>query len=781
MKENSALPALLRQLPLERLGKDEDAGVWFCSLPVPRGARTDWRLDGRATWARPLGQWPDAPPGSPRRLLLAADGGNAAPATVRLRAPPRVAAPDAAEALPAAPPTADLNLIERSPEEAFMWERHALRLHYAGHSFELALGLRRRDGVHWWEACRLTTLRELPGCREIGMGGAIPVELSTLADLKAEPSYRNRFLHRHNWLNGHVYARLYANGVCEIFAHHVNAAYVDQGADFDDVVPVLGFRLGGADVPDPAWLGPWDGRRTRVTIGAATLDLREAAPLATPAEPGSFTRAGEFVVWQPYLGMQLLAGNAAEQQLGSVYVTRAAEAKVLRGQARTVRFTLSLNPDRAPVVARYQAPAWWYGLCEEFQPAARLPVHITNYDRGLRQARRFVHDAMTQGGFDDGSLPRGAGAKRHRPFEPGWEGEAPYGALLLAWRTGDGRDHALALRSAYFFSDVAVDHASKTVRMHAYPPPATALPMMRALAPAAAWLETGDDYLRDVASAIVDTAWYRQKNSWPRLAIGRDACFWRGAVFLWRYLGDAHYRDMAAEGVRMIAASQRANGSFGDQGGGTGIHQSGGYITKPWMGCMALGPVLDYLELCPDDPTARACLRGFADWLLANRLRHRAEGVRTWSYQHDYNGRNRHYHLYSGEWRDLPTPERWHQNYLARLLPLAAHLFDDARYFDAFAESFGGGEVQCRGDHGLAQNAQYLPWLQAWLWDATWTRQGLRLAPRHAGRRTPRSAVIATPAGDVRATWRRGRVVLAGAPPGTVVAPRVLPTPVEVE
>ena len=25
-------------------------------------------------------------------------------------------------------------------------------------------------------------------------------------------------------------------------------------------------------------------------------------------------------------------------------------------------------------MARYQAPAWWYGLCEEFQPEPLLPV-----------------------------------------------------------------------------------------------------------------------------------------------------------------------------------------------------------------------------------------------------------------------------------------------------------------------------------------------------------------------------------------------------------------------
>ena len=35
--------------------------------------------------------------------------------------------------------------------------------------------------------------------------------------------FANPWLHRHNWLNGHLFARLHANGVCEVYAHHINS------------------------------------------------------------------------------------------------------------------------------------------------------------------------------------------------------------------------------------------------------------------------------------------------------------------------------------------------------------------------------------------------------------------------------------------------------------------------------------------------------------------------------------------------------------------------------
>ena len=152
----------------------------------------------------------------------------------------------------------------------------------------------------------------------------------------------------------------------------------------------------------------------------------------------------------------------------------------------------------------------------------------------------------------------------------------PYAQFLLAYRTGDGDDYAAALRSAYCFTDVAVDHAAKQVRMHGWPPVAFAQPMNRVLGTIAAYLETGDPYLLATAEAVVEASYRTHLNSWPRFAVGRDACYGRGAAMLYRYFGNAHFQRIARDCAMSVVQTQRQNGSFGDQGGGAGIHQWGG-------------------------------------------------------------------------------------------------------------------------------------------------------------------------------------------------------------
>src|SRR5690242_19664433 len=136
-------------------------------------------------------------------------------------------------------------------------------------------------------------------------------------------------------------------------------------------------------------------------------------------------------------------------------------------------------------------------------------------------------------------MPRGGSAQGDKNdlkrYEPGWEGELPYGQFLIAWRTGDATDYEDAMRSCWHFTDVAVDHATKLVRMHGYAGGAVAIPMARAHACVAAWLETGDPHALNTAEAIIETSFRLQKNSWPRLAVGRDGCFVRGAALLYRY------------------------------------------------------------------------------------------------------------------------------------------------------------------------------------------------------------------------------------------------------
>jgi hypothetical protein len=419
--------------------------------------------------------------------------------------------------------------------------------------------------------------------------------------------------------------------------------------------------------------------------------------------------------------------------------------------ARTLRFSLSLNPARSPRIARYLAPAWWYGACAEVTPRPYLPVR-NEFDEVVEGALRYPAAHIVQGGFEDGCLPRAARQAGEERHETSWEGELPAAMLVQSWLRQHADEHARALRACYFFTDIAVDHAMRLVRMHGYLPPAVSLPMQRVHACVLGWLETGDPYLGETARAVVANAYLLHKNSWPRLATGRDACSIRGAILLYRYTGDRHYLTLGRDMIADVIATQQPDGSFRDQGGGTGIHGWGAYITKPWMCCMAVGGMLDYLDLVPEDEAVAASVLRLADWLLAERWFH--HGVRGWSYKHFCKGGRRQYSPREGGELKLPTPDLWHSDYLARILPWASERTGNPAYFDAFMESFNAkSERERRGDHAVAQSLQFLPWLQARLWRVELGAKGLTMAPAHYGERTPASGSLLTPEGEVTLRW----------------------------
>jgi hypothetical protein len=748
---------LLSRTQLSRLGEAADAGLLITSLPWPRALAHPVSLGEQPTYCAPLGQWPNEPPGTPRRLLLVADADGKAPEHSSVCTNP-------AGAPSCAPPAAEFELVERCSDPGFMWERHMLRLRYGDRSIGLMMGLRHAGEIHWWESCRLVVHDESPQCRVVEMAGAIPHKSYGQDERMRYHGYNNPFLHRHNWLYGTIFARLHANGVCEIFARHTNSKFHDDGADLDDVTPIVAFVSDAVGTDCEHLAGPWTGEAHDITIGGVRLDLAEPARLAAPEHPGAMEVQDDRLLWQPYEGAELYSGAWARAVSDDPFICHSEQRLFLRGMARTLRFSLSLS-ERSPHVVRYVAPAWWYGLCEEFQPAPLLPVSNA-YDATLQCCRDYIRRFEVRGGFEDGALPR-HGNSNPAPqdqgrSEAGWEGEAPWAQFLLAWRFGEAADYDDALRSAYHFTDVAIDHAVKQVRMHGFSHNAFAPPMNRVMGSVAAYLETGDPYLLDAARAVVDTAHWVQKNAWPRNTIGRDGKYVRSAAFLYRYLGDEHYRRIACEGAHMIAESQRPNGSFGDQAGGAGVHQLGNYITKPWMGLMATEGILDYLELLPGDHLLETCIKRFADWLMNERLDH--DGTLGWRYQHDFDGQRRYYDGHGGKWWTLPGPTAtmWHQNSLARLLGTCTIMSGNPAYLDAWAESYKANPG-ASGDHALVTSAHPLPWLQDRLWRAEWTGNGVQTRPLHFGPRTPDAATIQTPAGPVDVSWNENGTINAPA------------------
>ncbi len=644
------------------------------SLPWPKGAASEaFQLEGRAATALPLGRWPGEAEAAPRRWLLWADAAGNAPEQIRL-------SPAAAPPAQTVSPHATMELLGEE-DTPFRKETHRLTLHHEGRAFGIALGLRTQGQIHWWEACRLVETAQTPGCRVVEMGGTIQARPMTPEESRM--GYLNPHLHRHNWLNGRITARLHANGVCELFLRHINSRFFDDGADLEDVCPVVGFfpEAGTAQGPLPLW----DGLTSELAVGNVRLDLEEAARLATPQQPGSLTWEEGVLVWQPYTGAELYGGDYPHATTGDPFLCHAEAHRFPRGMARTLRFSLSLS-ERHPRVVRYLPGR------ETYLAAGELPTDaqpVPPGDPALVEAEAWVCQHIVTGGFEDGSLPRHPRtprtAKGRTRQEPGWEGELPYAIFLRAWSTGDATLHAIALRAAYYFADVAIDHASKLVRMHGYPAPAASLPMNRVQGPLAAWLETGDPFLLEEAEAVTTAAHALHRNSWPRLAVGRDACYLRSALLLYRYGRGDFFRQIAHEGALHVAASQRANGSFGDQGGGSGIHAWSSYISKPWMGLLAVTPLLDYLDLHPHEPELEATLLRFADWLMAERGER--NGAQTWSYQHDYNGQRGYYDPFLLCWFDLPSANIWHHETLGRLLHHASRATGDPRYLSAWEES----------------------------------------------------------------------------------------------
>lgn len=734
---------------------DQAAGLFVCSLPLPRQAHAKWHLNNLATARLPLGQWPGIKGNAPRRLLMAVDGGTKAPDVLRLTRTGSVAV--------SMPPTAALERFEESPWPEFYWERHMLKISWGNIAFGLVMGLRHGNEAHWWEACNLVVRSETPECRIIEAGGAIPLKLTTADDMRVASSYRYPLLHKHNWLNGHVYARLHSNGVCEIFAHHINSKCVDDGLQLDDAVPVIGFYAKGVEPDVLAGLcGLWDGTRPEMSFGGVKIDCRNVNNLAVAEKPGRVDMAGDFLVWQPYMAMELYGGICAKARTGDPWILHPEQKEIPRGMARTLRFSVSLNSERSPRVVRYQAPAWWYGLCEEFSPAPLFPVS-NEYDKTLDAAGKYIRSAIVNRGFEDGSI-----ARHHSVFEergePGWEGEAPYAQFLTAWRSTDAQDYDLAMRSAYYVSDVCVDHAACTFRMHGFASNAFALPMQRIHASVAAYLETGDPYLFQTARSVLDNSYWTHKNSWPRMSVGRDAMFIRGAVLLYRYFADEHYREIARDTADDVAAAQRPDGTFGDQGGGTGIHAWSAYITKPWMGLMAVGGLIDYLEVVGHDKKLLDVVKKLADWML--RDRREFKGVKGLRYQHNYHGGPDFYVFGADGWTKLPGDLLWHVEYLARVWPFCSMSFNDPAYFEAWAESHAAYADRIAGDHPFTQACQFIPWLQDRLWGVRLDdKGGLVATPNYWGPCAPKNGKVYTPDGIVDIEWAdNGKKVVFGNP-----------------
>ena len=110
-------------------------------------------------------------------------------------------------------------------------------------------------------------------------------------------------------------------------------------------------------------------------------------------------------------------------------------------------------------------------------------------------------------------------------------------------------------------------------------------------------------------------------------------------------------------------------------------------------------------------------------------------------------------------------------------MPFCAIRYGNPAYMSAFEESFRAttmkDTVKEVGDHSAAQNMQYIPWLQARLWNARLTAEGIDLQPVWPGDKSGRATVM-TPEGPVAVRWNPNRKCSAEGPMKVTIKPLVM-------
>ncbi len=734
-------------LQLSNAEPREDARIAMVSLPVPMNTRLPTGLAGVATQSVDIGWWPDSRSGGkrvPRRRLLFALGKGPLQSTYRLGKSPSYTGPNSRVSVSIPIVHKDHGMMPHEVGE--------LRFAAGKKSFGLRMGVRWRDEIHWWEWLRMETLWSGPLVTAYRIGGCIEIVPLTFDDIvkKDEKTpgaaiIKSNWLHRQDWLLGEVFVLCFANGVVQLTCRHVNNHRFDEGREQQETVPLIGLSVKDAGAVDHSL----DGTVSRFALGGISLDLGDAMPFVSKEHPGFLRKEGDhpsqgdsshnMIIYQPYEGVEI-AGGHTNRERDDGFLVRASEKKVPKGVARTVRFSASLS-EVSPAISQLVVPDWWYGASGDLWPDHVLPVHDA-WDK--RVDATYHANAKDHGGrFDDNVMAHT------------WEGESPYAQMLYFYRGGNLAHRRAALRDAYHMADIAFDHSTETIRMTEYPLDGSiAPPLFRTVGMLFGYLETGDPYLLECAESASSHWYWMDRHMWPRYAYGRDGASIRGLVFLWDYLGKEDYRAMARDCMGRLIQCQQADGSYRDQGSGTGIHGGSHMPVKVWMANLANDSIIDYLERVPGDPELERAFMKYIGFVMSEAIFENG-GVR-WPYQ-SFFGTTR-----QDPWRAFREPEGkgilpdkipFAHGHKARSLNFATRRSGQARYFDAwimFYNAYWAKSDPAAGDyHVFSKTLQHLPYAQAHSWNARWRKGGLEIAPVASNERRELEGTISTPLGPV--------------------------------
>jgi hypothetical protein len=735
-------PTLLDQLEVRRLDSEAPAAAACFSLPVPPSVSAVTVAGIRAggtpvAWWNPtmlerLG-WRSAGPEAPRRLLMTVASDGELPDPLQLAAAPEQSQADWGG------PAWSTAVVDSFKQGVNFWEAGELVFTHGKAQTALRLGLEHHsDGLLWWEWLEAEELWCTPACKAIRCGGYIPAtdnktpEFPDCPDKEARNKYWRDMkgggeLHHDNWIFAEALVLLFANGVIQVTARHINGhMYNRWGEDLAGILPVVGVR---GTVTETV---PLVGEAVDTDLGTARLSTQESRSMASAEQPGKIYQAADVAVLRACAGISVpLDSIVGKVETGRPYADDIGDPErqlFPNGMARTVRFCLSLG-EAPPRVARYVLPPWWYGMMAELCPDSLLPV-ADHLDSAIDSGHRYLMDKQRSGCFDDGSVLRYASKN-----EGGWEGETPYNLLRCFYRRPSMKAWERALSCAYNFADIAVHHVDGIVRMHGYDSHGISPTMNRSNGLLQAYLETGDPYLLETCEKVAATAFNLDTANWPRRSVGRDAMYIRGLILLDDYLPGRGYGQRAREALRRLTHTLTPAGCVVQQGGTAGFHARTNEGVCVWQNFHVLEPVVDWLERHPTDDALADFLRAVCDWLCAQFV---VDGDGGWWHNAISDGENTHHPINGAAY---PSGRMSFAMYAARSLLFAARHFDMPAYLEVWERALvtmrATGQLPAADDdshalsldHAANKSCESLAWHQLHRWRARWVDGQLTTDP----------------------------------------------------
>lgn len=523
----------LTPIPLHTDSQSAEAWTGCISLPLTRadaetlysaGASPQFTLNGRPAASRAVGWWDRDR--IPRRVLLYHAGDSLLGGSVTVEAKPGQHSASGASPWSVTdrpfkthPGTAYKPILRGGSNQDSFSEYEDLVLAYKGKEMFLRMGTRRDkfhdsatfQGMHdWWQWTRIETILDTEAIKLVRVGGLLYNE--------------DTFLHCD------LFLELYGNGVARAYAHFVNARVIGDGYDYFGI-PVLAF--GG--VESPAAEIVLDGTQTRFPLGAVRLDIQDSVEYVSADHPGRIYAHEGFAVYQPWQDQRVTDKN---KTFGKEFVTDIGQGQILRGLARTVRFTFSLS-DAPPRVARMLAPSWHYAMARELWHGEYLPAEWRFAQAGYAVANRIAQpDPRYTGTFEAGYSDTAS------------EGYGGSSLLFSAMQSGDLYHLERGLAYAYCWADIMVDHVDWSVRQ-----PFTGYywktpPYTKFLDLARAYVETGDPYLLETAEHCANAYFALIRSTWPSRSIGRGVWPVTGQTYLYEFTRNPYYLECGADLVK---------------------------------------------------------------------------------------------------------------------------------------------------------------------------------------------------------------------------------------